>query len=39
MGDLADAIAQFKHALAIDPKNDAARESLRVAEAALANRR
>jgi tetratricopeptide (TPR) repeat protein len=38
-GDLADAIAQFKHALAIDPKNDAAIESLRVAESALANRR
>jgi len=38
-GDLADAIAQFKHALAIDPKNEAALESLRIAEAALANRR
>jgi len=38
-GDLADAIAQFRHALAIDPKNETAIESLRAAEAALANRR
>ncbi|HLM97835.1 MAG TPA: tetratricopeptide repeat protein [Bryobacteraceae bacterium] len=38
-GDLADAIDEFKHALALDPKNEAALESLRNAEAALANRR
>jgi tetratricopeptide (TPR) repeat protein len=38
-GDLADAIDEFKHALALDPKNGAALQSLRNAEAALANRR
>jgi len=39
MGDLADAIADFKHALEIDPHNELAFQSLRNAEAALANRR
>lgn len=38
MGDLADAMANFKHALAIDPHNEAAFQSLANAEATLANR-
>ncbi len=38
MGDLADALVNFKHALAIDPHNETAFQSLQNAEAALANR-
>lgn len=38
MGDLADAIANFKHALALDPHNEATFQSLQNAEAALGNR-
>lgn len=38
MGDLADALANYKHALAIDPHNETAFQSLQNAEAALANR-
>jgi len=38
MGDLGNAIASFRHALALDPHNEAAFQSLQNAEAALANR-
>jgi protein O-mannosyl-transferase len=38
MGDFADGIANFKHALAIDPHSGVAFQSLQNAEAALANR-
>ena len=38
MGDLASAIADFKHALAINPNDPATFQSLQNAEAALANR-
>jgi len=38
MGDVATAMSEYKQAIAVDPKNEIAQESLKNLEAALANR-